>query len=198
MRGIYCALIVILVFLSSPAFSLSADIFRWMDERGVVHFTDSLHNIPEKHRASATRIKARETSRGLEPSSPDKASVPFQKKGQVVIVQATVNEKASAKFVVDTGATYTMISQAIAKKLEIDVEKKLPTIPFQTANGVINAPLISLDSIEVGGMQVKNLITAVHDVFPDPAIAGLLGLNFLSKFRMDIDTENGVLVLEKK
>ncbi|MFQ5903224.1 MAG: TIGR02281 family clan AA aspartic protease [Candidatus Binatia bacterium] len=198
MRGIYCALIAILVFFSSPASSLAAEIFRWVDEKGVVHFTDNLHNIPEKHRASATRIKTRETPRGQEPSSPDKASVPFQKKGQVVIVQATVNEKASAKFVVDTGATYTMISQATAKKLEIDIEKKLPTIPFQTANGVINAPLISLDSIEVGGMQVKDLTAAVHDVFPDPTIAGLLGLNFLSKFRMDIDTKNGVLHLERK
>ncbi len=195
----YRALIItVLVFLSSPVSSLAADIFRWMDKKGVVHFTDNLHNVPEKHRASATRIKARETPGSQEPSSPDKVSVPFQKKGQVVVVEAIVNEKASAKFVVDTGATYTMISQATAKELGIDLEKKLPTIPFQTANGVIRAPLVSLDSIEVGGMKVKDLTAAVYDVFPDPTIAGLLGLNFLSKFRMDIDTENGLLHLEKK
>ena len=91
-----------------------------------------------------------------------------------------------------------MISQATAKELEIDLEKKLPTIPFQTANGIIQAPLVNLSSIDVGGLQVKDLTAAVHDVFPDASISGLLGLNFLSNFRMDIDTQNGVLHLEKK
>jgi hypothetical protein len=34
---------------------------------------------------------------------------------------------------------------------------------------------------------------------PHPRVfAGLLGLNFLSNFRMDIDTQKGVLHLEKK
>jgi len=199
-RG-YVVFIAAMLYLSSPATSSAADILRWVDERGVVHYTDNLHNIPEKFRANATRTKMPDTPRSQETSRPvsfDKASVPFQKRGTVVIVSATLNEKATAKFVVDTGASYTMISQATAKELEIDLEKKLPTIPFQTANGIIQAPLVNLSSIDVGGLQVKDLTAAVHDVFPDASISGLLGLNFLSNFRMDIDTQNGVLHLEKK
>lgn len=196
------ALITLLVLFAAPAPSRSTDLFRWVDEKGVIHFTDNLHNIPERNRAGATRIKARETPRDQEapkpPPSLDKTSVPFQKQGNVVVIQAIVNEKATAKFVVDTGASYTMISQATAKELEIDLEKKLPTLPFQTANGVIQAPLVNLNSIEVGGIQVKDLTAAIHNVFPDSSIAGLLGLNFLSSFRMDIDTKNGVLHLERK
>jgi len=197
----YTVLVAVLLAFSGPVSSPAADILRWVDEKGVVHFTDNLHNIPEKFRANVTRIKARETLQSQEASKPtsfDKASVPFQKRGTVVIVPATINEKAAGKFVVDTGASYTMISQATAKELEIDLEKKLPTIPFQTANGVIQAPLVTLSSIDVGGLQVKDLTAAVHDVFPDPGISGLLGLNFLSQFRMDIDTQNGLLHLEKK
>ena len=199
-RG-YVVFIAAMLYLSSPATSSAADILRWVDERGVVHYTDNLHNIPEKFRANATRTKMPDTPRSQEASKPvsfDKASVPFQKRGTVVIVPATLNEKATAKFVVDTGASYTMISQATAKELEIDLEKKLPAIPFQTANGIIQAPLVNLSSIDVGGLQVKDLTAAVYDVFPDPGISGLLGLNFLSNFRMDIDTQNGVLHLEKK
>jgi clan AA aspartic protease (TIGR02281 family) len=127
-----------------------------------------------------------------------KASIPFEKKGQVVIVEATLNKRASAKFVVDTGASYTMISSAIAKELAIDTEQNRRTAPFQTANGVIQAPLVNLDSITVAGMEIRNLTAAVHDVLADPKVAGLLGLNFLSNFRMDIDTQRGVLHLEKK
>jgi aspartyl protease family protein len=116
----------------------------------------------------------------------------------VVIIQATLNNKRSAKFVVDTGASYTLISSALARDLAIDVGANPKTLPFQTANGLIQAPVTSLESIAVGGMEIRNLPAAVHDAVPDPEVAGLLGLNFLSNFRMDIDTQKGVLHLEKK
>ncbi len=140
MKRYYTVLVAVLLAFSGPVSSPAADILRWVDEKGVVHFTDNLHNIPEKFRANATRIKARETPQSQEASKPisfDKASVPFQRRGTVVIVPATINEKAEAKFVVDTGASYTMISRATAKELDIALEKKLTSIPIQTANGVI-------------------------------------------------------------
>ena len=187
---------VLALFLYAGS-SRSAEMLRWVDDKGVVHFTDSLQNIPQKFRSKATRIK---TSSQLPPMPipADKVAVPFQKNGALMIVQATLNEKAAAKFVVDTGASYTTISQATAKELEIDLENNPSLIPLQTANGIIQAPLVSVRSIEVGGLGVKDLTVAVHDVFPDPGIAGLLGLNFLNQFRLDIDSKAGVLRLEKK
>jgi clan AA aspartic protease (TIGR02281 family) len=189
------------VLLINSASLVAAEYFRWVDQNGVVHFTDNLHNIPETQRGNAGRIQSIEPPRVPQPAAPiapSKASIPFEKQGQVVIVEATLNKKTAAKFVVDTGASYTMISSAVAKELDIDTEQNRRTAPFQTANGVIQAPLVSLDSITVGGMEIRNLTAAVHDVLADPRVAGLLGLNFLSNFRMDIDTQKGVLHLEKK
>lgn len=180
-----------------PRLSGAADILRWVDEKGVVHFTDSERNIPEKFRARVTRIKAG----GPPPpaaSSPTAASVPFQKRGELMTVQATLNEKTAANFIVDTGASYTTISQAVARQLDIDLEKDHPILHFQTANGVIQAPMVSVQSIEVGGLRLTDISVAVHDVFPDPAVTGLLGLNFLSQFRVDIDSKNSMLNLERK
>lgn len=191
---------VALALVLSAIPSHAGDLFRWVDERGVVHFSDNLHNIPENYRAKATRMNVPETPRRQEsanPSESNKATVPIVRKGEVVIVRATVNKKAQVNFVVDTGASYTIISRASAQELNIDLEKNLPTLPFQTANGTILAPLISLDSIEVGGMRIENLTAAVHDIVPGGG-EGLLGLNFLNNFRMDIDMKGGVLVLEKK
>ncbi|OGQ78335.1 MAG: hypothetical protein A3F90_01785 [Deltaproteobacteria bacterium RIFCSPLOWO2_12_FULL_60_19] len=194
LRGIWLITLA-LVFLSS--IGGAADILRWVDEQGVVHFTDSEKNIPEKFRAKATRIKA------SGPPPPDASpltvtSVPYQKRGELMTVQATLNEKTAANFIVDTGASYTTISQATARQLDIDLEKDYPILHFQTANGVIQAPLVSLQSIEVGGLKLKDISVAVHDVFPDPAVTGLLGLNFLSQFRVDIDNKNSLLNLERK
>ena len=116
----------------------------------------------------------------------------------MAIVQATLNNKKSAKFVVDTGASYTLISNALARELAIDVGQNPKTLPFQTANGLIEAPVTNLESITVGGMEIRNLPAAIHDAMTDPQVSGLLGLNFLSNFRMDIDTQKGMLYLEKK
>jgi len=190
----------LLAFASAPNPAPAIEFYRWIDQNGVIHFTDNLHNIPEKQREGVGRIQAIERPRNEQPPPPTatKASVPFERQGQVVVVEATLNRKTPVKFIVDTGASYTMISSAIAKELAIDTDQNPRTVPFQTANGVIQAPLISLESIAVAGMEVKNLTAAVHDVLPDAKIAGLLGLNFLSNFRLDIDTQKGMLHLEKK
>ena len=192
--------ILLLVLVSV---SYAADFFRWIDQNGVVHFTDSIHNIPEARRATAVRIKAQEPPRPAAPSKASpatvaKASVPFEKRGQVVVVEVMLNNSVPARLVVDTGATYTMISAATAKELSIDPQRAPRTMPFQTANGVIQAPLTNLESVTVGGMEIKNLTAAIHDAVPSAQVAGLLGLNFLSNFRLDIDTEKGILHLEKK
>ena len=192
---------LLFMFVVEPHLASAIEFYRWVDQNGVIHFTDNLHNIPEQQRAKVGRIQAYESPRSQQPppSLPlTKASVPFEKQGQVVIVEATLNNKTAAKFIVDTGASYTMISSATARELSIDAGQNGQTVPFQTANGLIQAPLISLQSIIVGGMEINNLTAAIHDIIPDARVAGLLGLNFLTNFRMDIDTQKGLLHLEKK
>jgi clan AA aspartic protease (TIGR02281 family) len=194
-----CAVFCLIVFFAFPV--RAAEYYRWTDEKGVVHLTDNLHNVPPRFRDKVNRIATPDTPRAAEPEKkppPRKASIPIERHGQVVVIQATLNNKRAAKFVVDTGASYTLISNALARELSIDVAANTKTLPFQTANGTINAPVTNLDSIMVGGMEIRDLPAAVHDAVPDPQVAGLLGLNFLSNFRMDIDTQNGVLHLEKK
>jgi aspartyl protease family protein len=197
----FLALTGLVLFCLCGSYAGAAEYYRWQDENGVLHITDNLHNVPPNQRAKAGRIGAPERPPASEPEikpTPRKASIPIERHGQVVTIQATLNNKRSAKFVVDTGAAYTLISNALARELSIDLGNNSKTLPFQTANGLINAPVTSLESITVGGMEIRDLPAAVHDAVPDPQVAGLLGLNFLSHFRMDIDTQKGVLHLEKK
>jgi clan AA aspartic protease (TIGR02281 family) len=188
------------IFIGSHSLA-AAEYYRWVDESGVLHITDNLHNVPQKKREGANRIQAPESPRVPEPEvkpAPRKASIPFEKRGSIVIVPATLNNRQTVNLVVDTGASFTFISHALARDLAIDLSLNPKTVPFHTANGVVEAPLTSLNSIMVGGMEIKNLTAAVHDTTPDSTAAGLLGLNFLSNFRMDIDTQQGMLNLELK
>jgi clan AA aspartic protease (TIGR02281 family) len=179
----------------------AAEYYRWVDENGVLHITDNLHDVPPNQREGVNRIQTKETPRAPAPEvkpATRKASIPFERSGNVVIVPVTLNNRQTVNLVVDTGASFTLISQALARDLDIDLSRNRKTMPFHTANGVVDAPLTTLDSITVGGMEIKNLTAAVHDATPDIPAAGLLGLNFLSNFRMDIDTQKGLLHLEKK
>lgn len=195
-----CAGLLLGLLVASP--SASAEYFRWVDDNGVLHITDNLHNVPPPQRPKAGRVVAPETPRPVEPerkpAPTNKASVPMEKHGAVALVQATLNNRRAAKFVVDTGASYTLISNAVASDLGIILGANPRTLPFQTANGLINAPVTNMESISVGGLEVRNITIAIHDAVPDPNVAGLLGLNFLSNFKMDIDTQKGFLHLEKK
>lgn len=188
----------LLLLLSNQTAVLAAEYFRWVDDQGNVNFTDNRHNIPEKFRQRTDSYQAPENKSPPPPPPKTKASIPFEKHGSVVIVDATLNRKTTTRLVVDTGASYTMISSATAKELNIDTNRNQRTAPFQTANGTIQAPLVSLDSITVGGIEIKNLTAAIHDIQTDSRVSGLLGLDFLANFRMDIDTQKGMLHLEKK
>jgi clan AA aspartic protease (TIGR02281 family) len=182
---------------------VSAEYYRWIDDSGVLHITDNLHDVPPNQRPRAGRVVAPDPPpRPAEPERKavptNKASVPMERHGAVAMVQATLNNRRSAKFVVDTGASYTLISNAVASDLGINLGANPKTLPFQTANGLINAPIANMESISIGGLEIRNIPIAIHDAVPDPQVAGLLGLNFLSNFKMDIDTQKGVLNLEKK
>ncbi len=50
MKTIFLLSLAIAILLIRPA---SADIFKWQDDSGVVHYTDNLNNIPEKFRPTA-------------------------------------------------------------------------------------------------------------------------------------------------
>lgn len=181
--------LVVLALLIFPSLGAAAEILRWVDENGVVHFTEAF-KIPEKYRSSATPVLAKRVA------APDKAYAPLQIRGHVAIVQARLNNSVYVNLIVDTGASFTVISPAVAKDLGIDIEDDLPTASFQTANGIISAPIVTLDSIEIKGMEVRGLTASVQDISPE--VSGLLGLNFLQHFRMDIDHQNALLHLEKK
>ena len=147
-------------------------------------------------------VPAQVNSTQQKPAGTDAGSIPFKRSGQQMVVEATLNRTVKANFLVDTGAGLTMISSATAKELGIVLHAKLPTVPIQTVANVIHVPLVVLDSVEIGGMEVKDVTAAVHDIpIFDPYLPGspgLLGQNFLGHFRVEIDLKEGFLRLEKR
>jgi aspartyl protease family protein len=108
-----------------------------------------------------------------------------------------LNRSTNQKFIVDTGASLVTIPRSTAEELGLELDASNPLRKVYTAGGVKYAPEVTLFSITVEGWEVTDLKALVLDL-PDQAEWGLLGMNYLRRFRMDINTDNGVLLLEPR
>ena len=121
--------------------------------------------------------------------------VPVQARGSSVIVAATLNRALTAYLIVDTGATITIVSQRIASELGL---RTVTYGTFAGVGGVIRRPMAQLRSLKVGEAEIQNLVVAVHDFHPNPQIEGLLGLDFLRRFHVSLDSRKQQLVLSPR
>ena len=111
-------------------------------------------------------------------------------------VPTLINGKTMATFLVDTGASYTVITPRMAKKAGIVITADTPRISMATANGVVQAPLVTLDKIAIGQVEVENIQVVVQPLggANDVLLAGLLGMNFFKN--MDLTVRQNKLVLD--
>jgi len=93
----------------------------------------------------------------------------------------------------DTGAGYTVIAWDAAKDIGYDPASSDTRVPLVTANGVIEAPLIVIDRIELQDLEVEAVEVVCHDIPEITGIEGLIGLSFLKHFRTLIDYPAGIL-----
>lgn len=126
---------------------------------------------------------------------PDLIEVPFTAADRTIYVEVYLNNSVVPfNFVLDTGASYTSISKKVADQLGLSVFGN--AITLNTANGKITAPVINLESINLNGATVYNVLTVVLNNMGD--VDGLLGLNFLKHFNIDMDQTNGKIGLSRK
>ena len=127
----------------------------------------------------------------------DKIIVRFSPGSAQIPVTAFLNNKTFQNFVVDTGASTITIPTATAEKLGLNRDGTAPVQKLVTAGGVVEAPVVTIDSVELGGWIEYNVTAFILDL-PNKSGLGLLGLNYLHRFRMDLNTKSGLLVLEPR
>jgi clan AA aspartic protease (TIGR02281 family) len=83
------------------------------------------------------------------------------------------------KFLVDTGASHTMLNRRAAERLRLNNAQLRFTEPFQSANGTTFAAPITLRDVRLGQFQLYDL-----DAFVNQGELGisLLGMSFLRQF----------------
>lgn len=123
--------------------------------------------------------------------------VPIVHQGSALLVQGRVNEQMDTLFLVDTGATFCVLTRATADRLGL-TERSGSMVAVHTAAGPIEAPLIHLDLIQVGDAEARNVEAIIHDVpgLP-PTVGAIIGLSFLNQFKVEIDPVERVMLLSR-
>ena len=103
------------------------------------------------------------------------------------LVAATVNG-AQMPLLFDTGASAVVLSYADAKKAGIDVSALTFDTPVTTANGTGRAAVVTLDSMNVGGIKRLHVPAFVADRGAlDGSLLGMTFLETLSRYSVTGD-----------
>ena len=109
-------------------------------------------------------------------ASPDTKSGVFlvkikRREANIPVIEVTFNGKQKFEMMVDSGASRTVITPAMATALGIVPQG---TVQAKTPNGEATFSLGSLTSMEAGGLAIKNIVVPIS-----PALEiGLLGHDF--------------------
>jgi predicted aspartyl protease len=203
-RRALIVLAVLGVLVAGFALPVSAQLYRWTNERGEVHFTEGLESIPDRFRSSATllghpRPPDPPALSAPPPSAGDAGSVlariPFVP-GVPIVVSARVNGGRSVQLVLDTGADRTMIAPQTLSALGADM-RVVRRAMLSGVTGTTEVSTVMLESIEVGQARVAPIEVLAHN----PNLTrgeGLLGRDFLDRFIVNIDTRARVLQIGRR
>lgn len=211
---------IVIFFMVLIPYSGAAEIYRWQNSQGQIHYSSSPPSYPVtgpievKRNNRWYRYTGEEAFPNLTTNPANQITyttsfpnqllplekaaqqtvIPYSQYQSMIIVEVTLNPGITRPFAIDTGATYTVISQELADTLHLRPTPAAPRITLQTANGRIQVPLVTLDSLTVNGLENSNITAAIHQFDESAMISGLLGLNFLNRFQMTVDAKNNQLI----
>jgi clan AA aspartic protease (TIGR02281 family) len=210
---------VVTLFVALGAWAIAADparaeVYRWTDEAGRLHFASDLNQVPPKYR----RIADAAASAEPDPSEPERvqtfkapppAAVPSRdgavdasgaqavvhrirvsRAGSSMQANVLINGRVTVPFILDTGASDVVLPEWAANELGLDLSNSR-TAFYRTANGVISSKLTNLDSVKLGTAEVRDVPTSISTSME----TGLLGLSFFNHFKYDFDPASGVVTL---
>jgi len=201
MRRTAWLLVALFLALRWPA-PADAQIYRWVDDNGVPHFTDGIDSVPDRYRSKAVPLGMKNA-----PPAPAAPGAPGAKAsgetaiqfipGQRIMVDARINGNAEARLMLDTGADRTLISPRALQAAGVRLTGPSTTAEVTGAMGSGQMQFIVIDSLEVGESRVGRMPVG-SGILPPDVGDGLLGRDFLDQFNVNIDSGKGVVTLTPK
>jgi Aspartyl protease/Domain of unknown function (DUF4124) len=190
------------IVLLLPALAL-AQMYRWEDPRGTLHYTNTPEAIPESYRAQVDPLPAAPMLPAkAEPIAPAAIArsvivtrIPYTR-GDPIFVNARIGGTGPLTLILDTGADRTMVAPQALWRLGISTANA-PRAEIRGVTGASQGDVVQVASVEIGEAKVGPLRIIAHDADLKKA-DGLLGRDFLEHFTVTIDSRELVVTLAPK
>jgi predicted aspartyl protease len=112
----------------------------------------------------------------------------------VIIVNASIQEKYKFRLALDTAATHTTIDSNVLYFSGYELKNSKGEFEIETANGIIVVERYDLEQLECLGISKTNFEVQVYDFLAHGITSdydGVVGLNFLREHKFCIDILKG-------
>jgi predicted aspartyl protease len=98
----------------------------------------------------------------------------------------------------DTGATWVMVAEQALQTLGYDLAHVATTVPFGDASLSHTAPLVILNAFGIAGAEEPDLECLAYTLPAAYGLDGVIGLNYMRRFRrVTLDFDGAMLLLER-
>ncbi len=199
-RGIYIILIIcvgVSLLTTADARDKGKRVFTNHD---LQEYGGSADQDKKKPGRAVPENPSRETYRPMNPEmvpATKRYVIPYQGTARRIIIPVTFNRSITVPMLLDTGAPGMFISTELAEKLGLldNDEGNLETIAGGIG-GTIPAIFTIIDSIQVGEAEDKFIPTTISEL-KIPGFEGLVGMDFMGKYSMQLDTRKREVILEE-
>ena len=164
------------------------------------NYEAALRLAPDPALAASARQGLRELAAARTPrrppAEPDETSFPLEAVGGGWVTKVKLNGVRTARFLVDTGASVTVISPDLAAELRIRPDPDSRAVTFKTVGGLTSGRLVRIPSLRVGEVEAADVVAAVIDV--GAMYDGILGNSFLARYTVQLDPRRAVMILRPR
>jgi hypothetical protein len=213
--------VTLMVFLlSMTATAVAGDYYKWVDENGTVHVSDSLAAVPSEHRDQIAPMRLVDPEPSPPTSTPEvvppaavtvaappaeaefaRFEVPFtQYEGhsQRILLKARFNGRVTGHMLLDTGSPDTVISLNLARKLGLLTGDEGALLTFIGGIGGSKPSLqVILDEVRIGKARTEFVPARIIARPMSPEYDGVIGMGFVTNYNVTIDSRRGVVVFQE-
>ena len=117
------------------------------------------------------------------PGDPASTAVKLREIDTRMTVPVLIDGKGPYRFIVDSGATRTVVSSRLAAELGL---RPAGTVPLHSVGGESEVPAVQIDSLYVGALPAKAIVAPVLDE-ANLGGEGILGIDTLAHKKVVID-----------
>ncbi len=161
---------------------------NWQEAEHLLYSRDYPPALQDRFKVLASRTSEIKGQEG-------KIVVNFTPGASRIPVNVLLNGTINQAFMVDTGASMLTIPSDTAYALGLSVVAGSQTV--STAGGPVSAEQVIIATLEIDGWVEHDVKALILDI-PDRVGVGLLGLNYLQRFKVDLNNASGTMVLSPK